>query len=86
MSLADDMERGQKAARLLADPILIEARKQVAARIHEAWETAPLRDKEGAHELRLMLKALNDVWALLEQAIADGKLAAIEFEQLNRHN
>ena len=83
MSLTEDMDRGQKAARLLADPMLIEARANVAQAIHDAWERAPIRDRDGAHELRLMLKALSDVWALLETTVADGKMAAIEFNQLN---
>lgn len=84
MSLTEDMDRGQKAARLLADPMLMDAKAQVAQAIHDAWERAPIRDKEGAHELRLMLKALSDVWALLETAVANGKMSAIEFDQLNR--
>jgi len=84
MSLNEDMDRGQKAARLLSDPMLMDARDNVAKAIHEAWERAPIRDRDGAHELRLMLKALSDVWALLETTVANGKLSAIEFDQLNR--
>ena len=84
MNLTEDMDRGQKAARLLSDPMLMDARDNVAKAIHEAWERAPIRDRDGAHELRLMLKALSDVWALLETTVANGKLSAIEFDQLNR--
>ena len=83
MSLTEDMDRGQKAARLLSDPLLLQAKEEVSKAIHEAWERAPIRDKEGAHELRLMLKALSDVWALLETAVANGKMSAMEFDQLN---
>jgi hypothetical protein len=83
MSLTEDMDRGQKAAKLLSDPLLIAAKEEVSKAIHEAWERAPIRDREGAHELRLMLKALSDVWALLETAVANGKMSAMEFDQLN---
>ena len=77
-------ERGEKAARLINDPILAEAFAEVRRAIHESWESAPVRDHEGAHELKLMLRLVSDVQAVIERAIADGKLAAAELEQLNR--
>lgn len=84
MNLEADRERGHKAEKLLNDPLLKDAFTLVAQAIHERWEAAPLRDRDGAHELKLMLKLLNDVRATLERAIADGKLAAAELEQLNK--
>lgn len=86
MSLEADVERGQHAARLLQDPLLLEARAEVQKVLHEAWENAPIRDKDGAHELKLMLKALGDVWGLLEQALNDGKLAVHELEAQRRRD
>lgn len=74
--MQEDLDRGAKAEKLLADPMLVEAFDCVARAIHERWETCPLRDHDGAHELKLQLKLLNDVRANLEQAVADGKLAA----------
>jgi hypothetical protein len=81
LSLESDVERGQRAQRLLNDPLLLEARAEVMRVLHETWENAPIRDKDGAHELKLMVKALKDVWALLEQALSDGKLAVHELEE-----
>lgn len=83
MSLEVDVERGRKADRLLQDPMLNEAFDLVHQAIHERWEACPLRDRDGAHELRLQLKTLNDVRANLEQAIQDGKLAAAELKTQN---
>lgn len=84
MSLQADVERGQKAERLINDPMLTEAFALVRQAIHEHWEEAPLRDREGAHELRLQLKLLSDVRANLEQALSDGKLAAAELKTQRR--
>jgi hypothetical protein len=86
MNLTDDMQRATRARALLADETLLAAKAEVERVIHDAWATAPIRDREGAHELKLMLKALSDVWALLEQAITDGKLAEIELDELNRRS
>ena len=83
MSLVDEVERADRARRLLEDETLIAARAEVERVIHEAWAKAPLRDREGMHELRLMLQALGNVWKLLERAVTDGKLAAIELKELN---
>jgi hypothetical protein len=84
LSLEGDVDRGIAADRLLKDPMLNEAFALVRSAILEKWEATPLRDKEGAHELKLMLKLLGDVRANLEQALADGKLAAEELKQQAR--
>lgn len=80
MTLEAEVERGQRAQHLLDDPLLTEAFDLVRQAIHERWEAAPIRDQEGAHELKLQLKLLNDVRANLEQALSDGKLAAAELK------
>lgn len=77
-------ERADRAAKLLGDPVLSDAFQAVEAAIHKQWAATPLRDKEGAHELRLMLKLLTDVRANLERAVADGKVEALRIEQERR--
>jgi hypothetical protein len=69
---------GSKAERLLADETLSKAFTDVENAIVERWKAAPLRDKDGAHELRVMVKLLGDVRACLEMAVQNGKLAAEE--------
>lgn len=80
MSADDVIERGQQAARLLNDPMLVDAFDQVAVGLHQAWENAPIRDREGQHELKLMLKLLNDVRANLAITLENGTLAAIDIK------
>lgn len=84
MNIEHDLERAVKAEKLLADPTLAQAFDDVRQAIIGQWEACPVRDHEGQHELKLMLKLLSDVRANLEQAVMDGKLAAHELERLNR--
>lgn len=72
------IERGDRAQKLLDDPTLNDAFKNVEKAIHDAWSACPIRDHEGQHELRLMLKLLSDVRADLELAVSNGKMAAAE--------
>lgn len=83
MNLEKELERGQRAERILRDEAFNEAWDTVRGAILAQWEACPIRDKEGAHELKLMLKLLGDVRAVFSRAIEDGKLAAIELERLN---
>jgi hypothetical protein len=84
MSLALDIDRAHKADKLLKDEMLTEAFGLVRQAIIDRWEATPLRDQEGAHELKLQLKLLSDVRANLEQAVNDGKLAAAELKTQSR--
>lgn len=70
-----DIDRGIKADALLNDPILSEAFAGVREAILRQIEQAPIRDRDGVHELKLMLKLLADVRANLNKAVQDGKLA-----------
>jgi hypothetical protein len=84
MSLEQDIFAGNRAQRLLEDPALVKAFDDVRGAILERWESAPLRDTEGHHELKLMLRLLSDVRGNLELAIQNGKIAAAELRTLNR--
>lgn len=83
MSLQADIERGARAKQLIDEPLITEAFASVRQAIHDRWESCPLRDHEGKHELHLMLKLLTDVRTVFETAIDDGKMAAIELKRLN---
>ncbi len=78
--LEKDVERGNRAAALLRDPALLDAFEGVASAIHERWAATPVRDREGAHELHLMLKLLNDLKSVLETAVTEGNAALREIE------
>jgi hypothetical protein len=80
MNLEAEVSRGHRAAALLRDPLLQEAFDGVASAIHEKWASCPVRDREGAHELHLMLKLLTDLKSVLETAVTEGNHALKEIE------
>ena len=81
MELSEELRRGELAASVLDNPIYAESWELVRAGIIAAWENAPIRDKEGQNELKLMLKVLGDVRKTVEQTMQTGKLARIQIEQ-----
>jgi hypothetical protein len=80
LRLVRESERGARANALLASDIYREAVGKVEAGILERWKAAPIRDREGQHELRLMLKALQDVCGYLNEVAETGRLAGITLE------
>jgi hypothetical protein len=84
MSLEDEVVDGTRAQRLLEDQVLVKAFDDVRLAIIERWESCPIRDTEGQHELKLMLRVLADVRGNIELAVHNGKLAAEELRTRNR--
>jgi hypothetical protein len=70
---------GLKAERLLEE--LSPYTGMVRQAILDKWQNSPIGDKEGQHELRLMIKLLTDLEANIKTAIDTGKLARIQLER-----
>jgi len=85
VSTESDITAGNRAQRLLEDEILTKAFDDVRLAIIERWENAPIRDVEGQHELKLMLRILSDVRGNLELAVHNGKLVAEELRMQKRN-
>lgn len=83
MSPEQEIERGFQADKWLETPLYQEAVESVRNAILQSWAASPIRDKEGQHELRLMLKALDDVVGYVKETAQTGKLARIQYEQDN---
>jgi hypothetical protein len=66
---------------LLDNPIYQEAMSLVRDGIVERWEACPIRDIDGQHELKLMLKLLGDLQSNIKNFVDSGKLARIEIEE-----
>lgn len=81
MDLSEEQQRGEQARLLLDNPIYTETMQTVRAGIIQAWENAPIRDKDGANELKLMLKLLGDVQRNIETVMQTGKMATIQIER-----
>ena len=81
MTPEETVARGHSAQRLLADPLLTEGFELVRLAILSKIEEAPIRDRDGVHELKLMLKLLRDVRGNFEHAVQTGKLVEFRIQQ-----
>lgn len=79
--LRKQMEDGARARTVLDSDAFQSAYKAVRDAILEQWESCPIRDREGAHELKLMLKVHTDLGKHLQKAVDDGKFAAEELKR-----
>lgn len=84
MTPEQSLERAGKAEKLLNDSMLMEAFELVRTQILTNIENAPVRDRDGVHEMQLMLKLLRGVRVNLEQAVRDGKVVIATLEQKRR--
>lgn len=78
------IDRADKAARILNDPLYQESFESVRLALLAKFEAAPLTDPDGIMMIRLCMKLLKDVKANLDTAISDGKIAAFEIEEKKR--
>jgi hypothetical protein len=76
-----ERDDGYKAELLLDNPVYIEAVTKVREAIITAWENAPIRDKDGHNELKLMLKLLKDLDANIKTVAQTGTLAKLQIER-----
>lgn len=81
MNADKELERGRIAASLLDNEIYKEAVESVRTAIIDTWANSPIRDTEGQHELRLMLKCLNDIQGHVQQVMNTGTMAKIQQEE-----
>jgi hypothetical protein len=70
------IHRAERAKQLLAEPLIADSLKRLETDIFEAWARTGIRDKEGQHELLLMLQTTRKFRALLEQIVMTGEMEA----------
>jgi hypothetical protein len=80
----DATQRAQRAKSLLEDSELTEAFNGVRTALLERFEACPIRDIEGQHEIKLMLKLLVDVRANLQSVVDNGKVIEYNVSMLER--
>lgn len=81
MTADEEIRRGEQARLLLENEIFKETFESVESGIINAWRNSPIRDHDGHHELRLMLKLLTDVRRNVETVMQTGKMAKIQIER-----
>lgn len=84
MSTSEELRRGEQARQLLQNELYQDAVTQVRQAIIDKWISAPMRDIEGQHELKLMLKLLGDLTGYIQTTLETGKMAQIQVESERR--
>lgn len=80
MNLYEEVQQGYKAKELLENEIFKAAIENIRAGIVEKWRSCPIRDREGAHELKLLDKLLGDLEGYVKQVADSGKMAEIQLD------
>jgi hypothetical protein len=80
MSLQTELRRGEQARQLQQNELYNEAFDTVRQAIIDKWIQCPVRDREGQHELKLMLKLLGEVTGFVDQVLQTGKMAEIQLQ------
>lgn len=80
-NLSREIDRGARAQVILNDELFKESMEIVEKAIVDRWRESPIGDKDGQHELRLMLKAFNDFRKNLEEVMNTGNLANLQRRQ-----
>jgi hypothetical protein len=80
----DVTARANRAKSLLEDAELTAAFNGVRTALLERFEACPIRDIEGQHEIKLMLKLLVDVRANLQSVVDNGKVIEYNVSMLER--
>lgn len=81
MNLHEQSAKGTRAQQLIESDIYRDGIKGVRQAILDTWSSSPIRDVEGQHELRLMLKLLDDLEGHIVSMVNSGKLANVQIEQ-----
>lgn len=81
MTPEKESDRGLRASQLLDNEIFREAFDNLQQGIIDKWIACPIRDREGAHEWKLMQKLLSDLEGYIIQIAETGKMADIQLEQ-----
>lgn len=74
MTPADLKVRGENAARLLGDKMLIESLDTIEREIIEQWEACPTRDTEGRELLWNYYKTAKKFRAILAGVVQEGRM------------
>lgn len=76
-----EIQRGERAAQLLQDELIVEALETIEREYTEQWKNSPVRDVEGREKLFLMVKTAKKFRMELESVMETGQLAKLSLAQ-----
>lgn len=77
-----EVENGNHADALLNSNSFQSVMRRVREGVHIRWASSPITDLEGQHELRLIIKVLDDIEGTLHRDVDTGKLALNQLEKM----
>lgn len=81
--LRDERKRGELAQQVLDNIVFRDAIERLRKRYIDAWQRAPLDNKDAQHFIRVMLAAHDSVVAEIENVMKTGQMATIELSKSN---
>ena len=84
VNLIKEADRGTRAKTWLEDGMTLEVFGKLRESIHSKWAESPIEDREGQHELRLMLKLLDTLHAHATDVAVTGEMARQELSMLEQ--
>ena len=81
MTKDEQVSRGNRAAALLTDPLMAEAREHIESECWRLFKTLAPTDVEGLAQIKAIQYMHDKYLAFLNAAINDGKLARIEIDR-----
>lgn len=76
-----EIHRGEQAARLLNEPLMVEAFATIRQELNDQWQNSPARDVEGREKLWLSQKLLSRVEGHLRNVLETGQIAQATLAQ-----
>ena len=76
MDLNKQISRGQQAKDILENPLLQDSLKAIRNKLDTEWKNSPLRDVEGREKIFFLVKAIDELEAMLISEMETGKLAS----------
>lgn len=76
-----EIQRGERAALLLQDELIVGAFETIEKELTEQWQNSPVRDVEGREKLWLSLKLLQKVHGHLTSVVETGQIAKLTLAQ-----
>jgi hypothetical protein len=76
LDLQKQISRGQQAKDILENPLLQDSLKAIRNKLDTEWKNSPLRDVEGREKIFFLVKAIDELEAMLISEMETGKLAS----------
>jgi hypothetical protein len=78
MTLDEEIRRARDADRILNDPLFKSAFSDIESALVDSLRRIPIGDRDGQHEVVLMIQLLNRIKSNFTELIQTGKMADIQ--------